>query len=171
MNARLFFVSSNLGTWPESVSRICRRIPGCNDYKAIPRANFQNFGRILLCPGRICERVGHNAAGCRAAVVGDRVDGQWPWKCSARTPADMQPILAPDCHRADRVFGQIIRELQLPVVQKAPQLTPAAQGIIACFAQSAARERRSSGRFNPLRETFNDRFGFFPPQTKPFCGP
>jgi len=23
-------------------------VPGCTDYKAIPRANFQNFGRILL---------------------------------------------------------------------------------------------------------------------------
>ena len=43
-----FLFSSNLGIWPESVSRIYRRIPGCTDYKAIPWANFQNFGRVLL---------------------------------------------------------------------------------------------------------------------------
>jgi hypothetical protein len=42
----LFQVTSEVG--PESVSRICRGIPGCTDYKAIPWANFQNFGLILL---------------------------------------------------------------------------------------------------------------------------
>jgi hypothetical protein len=31
ISSGLFFVSSNLGTWPKSVSRICRRIPGCTD--------------------------------------------------------------------------------------------------------------------------------------------
>jgi hypothetical protein len=102
-----------------------------------------------------------------------------PYRCAVKTriislqtlPNSRLCIVAPDCYRADRVFGQIIREFQLPIIQKAPQLTPAAQGVIACFAQCAARERRGPGRFNPLLETFNDRLSFFPPQTQPFCGP
>ena len=40
-----------VGIWPESVSRIWRRIPGCTDYKAIPWANFQNSGRLV--PGKL----------------------------------------------------------------------------------------------------------------------
>ena len=40
------------------------------------------------------------------------------------------------------------------VIQKALQPNPAAQGVIACFAQSAEWERRRSGRFNSLLETF-----------------
>jgi hypothetical protein len=39
---------SNLGTRTEPVSRICCRIPGCTDYKAIPSANFQKLRRGLL---------------------------------------------------------------------------------------------------------------------------
>jgi hypothetical protein len=39
---------SNLGTWTAPVLRICCRIPGCTDHKAIPSANFQKLGRILL---------------------------------------------------------------------------------------------------------------------------
>jgi hypothetical protein len=41
-------IVGNLGTWTESVSQICCRIPGCTNYKAIPSPNFQNFGRVLL---------------------------------------------------------------------------------------------------------------------------
>ena len=84
----------------------------------------------------------------------------------------MQPILAPDRYWADRVFGQIIRELQLAVVQKTPQLIPAAQGVVAIarFAQGAARERRCNSGFNPLHESRNDRLRFLSPQLEPFPG-
>jgi len=97
-----------------------------------------------------------------------------PDSATTKCHRDFPPCLSPPIRislRGNRSLpsrpAQIVLQLRAPCkhYRKRPSLLlPAAQAVVARFAQGAARRRRCSGRFNPSLESFNDGLGFLPSQ-------
>jgi hypothetical protein len=73
--------------------------------------------------------------------------------------ADMDPILAPERHRAHGVLRPVVAQLQFWIIQEATQPGPKAEGVIAGFGQSALWQCAGASRFNPGSDDFKQRLG------------